>query len=130
MWGLSSSIIFLSFHTAIPLAAYLNAFGALAFFWLLREMQYFQTRSESSTLRNLGEVSYSIYLMHTHGPALIFAVFGIRWSSSIGSWAASLATSAVIATLFYVLIEKPSHGLARSLSRTVTAKPAVATVGF
>jgi peptidoglycan/LPS O-acetylase OafA/YrhL len=125
MWVAGSSTIFLAFHSVLPLSLYLNIFGVLAFFWLEKELIYFRHRSESPLLAKLGEASYSIYLMHTHGPAIVYAFFGIHWWTGILPWLTSLGVSGVVSFIFYLLVEHPSHRLARSLSRAMAAKPAV-----
>ena len=61
----------------------------------------------------LGLISFSLYLVHD--PIIVAAAFLIdspRWTVVIG-----VAVSVVAAVGFYLMVERPSHLLARGLSR-------------
>jgi peptidoglycan/LPS O-acetylase OafA/YrhL len=127
IWACSSTIVFLTFHTPIHAACYLNAFACVAALWLDREIQYYREKPATKGLEKLGETSYSIYLMHTHGPALIHSLFGIAWSASFLPWLASVGASAAVSIVFYILVERPSHRIARGLLRPAVAHRAAST---
>ena len=112
VWGLSVILSILRFHTPIGYPWTLNLFAAFAVLWLEREVRYYRARRKP-VLENLGEASYSIYLTHTHGPALLSALAISKALSPAGDWFFAVILSAAVASLFYWLVERPSHRLAR-----------------
>lgn len=106
----------LRFHSPIGYPWTLNFFAIAASFWLLREITYYQTNPTSRTLEWAGSWSYSLYLAHV--PAIV-ALKQLEFLSGIPPLANWLITmSFILATSigFAILVEYPSHRLARILS--------------
>jgi len=88
------------------------AFGLLATLWLLAELRH------DATFRILskgGSWSYSLYLIH---PVAIIGIAPLLFShmSIRTAHAAGLLATPIIAYVFFVLVERPSHILARRMS--------------
>jgi peptidoglycan/LPS O-acetylase OafA/YrhL len=116
----------LKFHTPLTNVWTLDLFALLCFAWLRAEIFYYGTRP-AAWFERLGVASYSIYLTHTASRAL--------WQALGGPDINALALPFVFACawVFYRLVEKPSHALARSaekrLSRGLGAQPEVSAAG-
>jgi len=81
-----------------------------------------------SILTKIGIVSYSLYLIHNNcaGPILYFSqkLPDLLWIR-IGTLLTSIVISIAVASIFYRLIEKPSHALSRRLRKRLSEiKPA------
>ena len=117
IWATASTISFLHFHTPISSDLTLTLFAIPVYFWLKREIErYDQTGRVSPLLAGAGLWSYSLYIMHVPGLSLSepshFANLGL-----ILNWARRIAMILTLSYLFYLLIERPSHQLARAAAR-------------
>jgi peptidoglycan/LPS O-acetylase OafA/YrhL len=90
-------------------------FGVLAYFWVKNEISYSQTHAPNARLVAAGAWSYSLYLVHTQGLAL-YARLGIPTLGYALEWICRMVLALATAYLFYILVERPSHQLARRLS--------------
>lgn len=106
----------LKFHSPIGYPLTLNFFAILAFFWLQREIAYYRLRRPVSLMEKAGGWSYSMYLIHLHAQA-VYLVVGFPSLFVPLSWSIHLAFVLSLCYLFYLLVERPSHRLARRLSR-------------
>ncbi len=104
----------LHFKGGVPYTQTMVWFGILAYWWVRKEIAYGKMRTPNRWLAAAGAWSYSLYLVHHEG-ALLFDRLtppnlwhGVMW---FGAMASSLALSYA----FYVLIERPSHRLARKV---------------
>ena len=100
----------------------LNFFAIAAFFWLKKEIAYYNEKPTIKLLDSLGKASYSIYLMHgipfffinsitvELGPSSKFFLY---WIILI-----------ILTTAFYFFIEKPTHNLSRKLFKYFLLKKA------
>ena len=70
----------------------------------------------SPPLRLLGRLSFSLYLVHE--PIVVAAGFALPGDPALAVAVAVLITAAVT-PLFYLLVEKPSHRLARTVARAL-----------
>ena len=89
-------------------------FGILAYFWLRNEIAHGKNHPPNRYLAAAGAWSYSLYLMHAQGGGL----FGLLHLPSLGrvpDWFLVMACSLLFSYLFYLLIERPSHKLARKI---------------
>ncbi|TWJ00796.1 peptidoglycan/LPS O-acetylase OafA/YrhL [Mucilaginibacter frigoritolerans] len=90
-------------------------FGLYAFFWIEKEVLYhnFGNAESSVLLERFGLASYSLYLIHT----LVFWAFNkypaAYFPGYLIFWILMLATLHLIVYAFYIIIEKPSHKLAK-----------------
>jgi peptidoglycan/LPS O-acetylase OafA/YrhL len=128
IWLASWTTEMLHFKFAVPYTQTMIAFGVLAYFWVRAEVAYGKHRPPSRFLVMAGAWSYSLYLVHVQGMEL----FGLLRIPNLGyllNWPAVMLASLAFAFLFYLLVEKPSHQLARKVqvfakSRAVpTIKP-------
>jgi len=119
-------------HVLIPVISYqytLPIFGVLAFFWLKQEISYFSTYPPSKATEAAGGASYTLYLTHK----LVLPILAVNETMShtnVLAWTETFLGVAVFTTIFYLLIEKPSHQLARKLGDRLDAfgkRPVVTT---
>jgi peptidoglycan/LPS O-acetylase OafA/YrhL len=112
------------FHVHTPLASNcltLNVFAILACFWLGLEISHFQRTQASGFFEWMGEWSYSLYLMHPLSIGVL-ALLGLSALARSGNEALHLITvgsAFLLAYLFHLAFERPSHLLAIVVSRTV-----------
>jgi len=89
-------------------------FGVLAYFWVREEIAYGRHCPPNRFLVMAGAWSYSLYLVHVQGIEL----FGMLPHPHLGlilNWIAAMLSSLAFAFLFYLLVERPSHQLARKI---------------
>lgn len=97
-------------------------FGVLAFFWIRNEIAYGMHHAPWRVLASAGAWSYSLYL--THGPAA--ELFGKFWNPNVNSilgWCTLYAFILALAYLFYLLVERPSHRMARRIALVKKSVP-------
>ena len=114
-WAASAMASVLRFHSPVKYPVTLNLFAILVFFWLSREIAYYQDRMPISIFERAGKWSYSLYLVHPHGQ-LIWKSLPAFALPLILNWPIHLAFILICAFAFYWLIEKPTHQWARKLS--------------
>jgi peptidoglycan/LPS O-acetylase OafA/YrhL len=115
----------LHFKVGIPYTQTLLWFGVLAYFWIRMELAYGRSSSPNRYLVSLGFWSYSLYLIHWEGPA-IFKMLPIPNLGFLGNWFGVLAISLGLSYLFYLLVENPSHRLARRIKLKISHRVVVA----
>jgi len=94
-------------------------FGVLAYFWVRQEIAHGKSNSPNRFLVAGGAWSYSLYLMHEQGGRL-FESFHLPSLGRIPDWFLLMASSLFFSYVFYALVERPSHKLARRIKvRTV-----------
>ncbi len=125
-WALSIASSILRFHSPIGGPWTVSLFAIYASSWLEREIRYYRSGRRAPRLENLGEASYSIYLTHTHGPALLHMLGLASLLSPAATWAGEMVLCAGFAGLFFVVVEKPSHRLARRVARQPVLQRAAA----
>jgi len=116
-WAASVVASILSFHTAIGLPWTLNLFAVFAVFWLRREIAYYHSVTRIPFLEKLGDTSYSLYLTHTHGAALIRRLAEFRSLPATAFWLLTAGLTALFTVFFYWCVERPSHQFARRFSQ-------------
>jgi peptidoglycan/LPS O-acetylase OafA/YrhL len=112
----------LRFHSPIGYPWTLNFFAIFAALWLHREISFRKFTDAPRVLEWAGLWSYSLYLMHL--PAL--ALFSKLFPDHGNDLATSLTMIFFILTLcfaFYLLIERPSHRLAKRLFTNASIQP-------
>jgi len=92
----------------------------LAYFWVKNELAYGKHSSPNSYLVAAGAWSYSLYLVHAQGMELYWRL-PIPNLGYIFGWFGAMFCSLGLAFVFYVLVERPSHRLARKVRVTKTA---------
>lgn len=102
----------LHFKAGISYTLTMVAFGVLAYLWVKRELAFSLHRSPNAYLAAAGAWSYSLYLVHQPGMAF-FDRLPIPHLGYFLSWTFAMASALAFSYVFYLLIERPSHRLAR-----------------
>ncbi len=105
----------LHFKTKIHFPQTMLWFGVLAYFWVKNEIAYGKHRAPNRHLVAAGAWSYSLYLLHAQGMGLFWRL-PIPYLGYFVSWFAAIFSSLGLSYIFYLLVERPSHRLARRLS--------------
>ncbi|HSD06042.1 acyltransferase [Flavobacterium sp.] len=116
VWFLSIICSIARFHLHISFAFSLPLFSIVAFFWLEKEIIYYQNKKENRFLDYGGLMSYSIYLIHSQIFFLIEYIFNVKiLSNNFLLSMLAIVSSLFFSWIFYLLVEKPSHLFARSI---------------
>lgn len=110
----------LHFKAKVPTTQTMLWFGVLAYFWVKKEIAYSRYVPPNRYLVAAGAWSYSLYLIHAQGP-VIFQRLPIPSVGYILNWFGAMSSSLGLSYLFYILVERPSHGLARRITLTGTS---------
>lgn len=113
----------LHFKANVRLTQTMLWFGVLAYFWVRQEIAYSKRTPPNRYLAGAGSWSYSLYLVHAQGMEL-FARLHLPFLGFILNWCGTMLASLGFSYLFFALIERPSHALARRVSLSVSS-PAV-----
>jgi peptidoglycan/LPS O-acetylase OafA/YrhL len=111
----------LHFKCGVPYTQTMIWFGVLAYFWVKNELAYGKFHPPNRQLAAAGAWSYSLYLMHAQGMSL-YARLPIPFLGYILNWLLTISTSLGFSYLFYLLVERPSHSLARRIKLTQSAR--------
>lgn len=115
MWMISSLIMVLHFHLDVPYKYTLVIFSLFCANFLLWELRASRSDNKiNTTLEWAGTWSYSLYLCH---PIAIMIMHGTALNKSFIGVFGGLVLAISISLIFYYLIERPSHSLARTLSQ-------------
>ena len=118
-WLGSWSCEMLHFKLGVTRAQLMLCFGVVAYLWIRKELEYSKVHPVWTPLASAGLWSYSLYLMHI--PAIMF--FTKLSLPNLGytlNWCAPIAFIMGISYLFYICVERPSHGLARKFKEIAT----------
>jgi peptidoglycan/LPS O-acetylase OafA/YrhL len=97
-------------------------FGVLAYFWVKNEIRYSRHQSPNRYLVAAGAWSYSLYLIHATAQD-IFLKLPIPNLGYLLNWIGAMAFCLAMSYIFYLLVELPSHRLARKIKTSVPPKP-------
>ena len=111
------------FHSPIKYPWTLTLFALFTFFWLGKEIAYHQRHAPKPVFENAGKGSYSIYLVHLLGPA-IYTYLSLPLLAPILQWFVLVPVTLLFCYLFFRLVEKPSHALARTLGDRLAPRSA------
>jgi peptidoglycan/LPS O-acetylase OafA/YrhL len=124
---LSVVLSVLRFHSPLGYPWTLNLFAVFAVFWLEREIRYYRTPGRAPRFESLGKASYSIYLTHVLAWGLLQTLPATKVMSIWAAWFAEIALCASLVTIFYWLVERPSHRFARRVAKQAAwLRPVVA----
>jgi peptidoglycan/LPS O-acetylase OafA/YrhL len=105
----------LHFKGGIPYTQTMIWFGLLAYFWVKNEIAYGKHAAPNAYLVRAGAWSYSLYLVHAPG-------MGFYWKLPIPNlgyllnWFGTMLSSLGVSYVFFLLVERPSHALARKIA--------------
>src|ERR1700744_5040245 len=117
---------FLLFHMGISKVVSMMYVGGVAYFWIRAEIAYHKNRAASRLLVAAGAFSYSLYLVH---PGVLEAVK--RYVPAVdvltrSGWLFTVVSMLAFAYVFYLLVEAPSHRLAKRVRLSPVKIPVVA----
>jgi peptidoglycan/LPS O-acetylase OafA/YrhL len=121
----------LHFKMGVPYTQTMIWFGVLAYYWVREEIAYGKHRDPNRFLAMAGAWSYSLYLVHVQGMET-YALLRLPNPGYILAWTSVMLFGLGFAYLFYLLVERPSHQLARKIQvfakdrSAIREKPAVA----
>jgi peptidoglycan/LPS O-acetylase OafA/YrhL len=127
-WLYSLAATLLVYHSPVRIGnpATLLPFSFYCFFWIQQEVVRWREKAPRPWLEAAGAWSFSLYLVHK----IVIAEFVELQLpvSPLANWALQLAALLALSYLYYLVIERPSHHLARRLGRFLrrpVAAPAV-----
>ena len=125
VWVWATLASALRFHSPIGYPWTLFFFGVPIFFWLRAELGGTSSPRIGRWLEWVGQWSYSIYLVHMLGIAVV-AMLPLSTLPGLVRWGIGMAVILGLAHAFYHLIELPSHQLSRYAASKVgrPVKPA------
>jgi peptidoglycan/LPS O-acetylase OafA/YrhL len=112
VWVAGWVCLVLNFKFGVHFTQTMLWFGILAFFWIRKELAHSLRRPPVAALVSAGAWSYSLYLVHV--PAIIIYTRLLLPSfGPIVDWCMLIGFVLAFAYVFYVVVELPSHRLAR-----------------
>ena len=112
VWAVAVLCSLLAYHSPVGLQWTLLPFSILIFFWLRQEIRKNRSKGPVPFLEKAGAWSYSLYLMHL--PAFwLFYLLHISLRPAFLITVLQLAFVLSISYVYYLLVERPSHWLAR-----------------
>ena len=115
VWGAAALATGLTFHSPLRYPLLLNLFALLAVGWLSREIRWFGHNAPNDLLERAGKWSYSLYLVHVPANALVVRLEKPTLGYVL-DWFVLMGAVLVLSYIFYLLVERPSHRLARALA--------------
>jgi peptidoglycan/LPS O-acetylase OafA/YrhL len=123
-WLLSFICIVMNFHSPVKHGITLTLFAVFAFHWLQKEIINYQSYPPLPILENAGKGAYSIYLFHLVTPPLYRALNLPIFNPTL-QWFVQLFFALILCYVFYLLVEKPSHALARKVGEFFSPKTSI-----
>jgi len=115
----------LRFHLSVGYPWTMGVFAVLLYFWLRLEIVSFLAKKPVRVLEWAGQWSYSIYLTHL----IAFDLYGrmrLPDLGYLGNWIVLIGFVLLFGYAFYLVIEKPGHGIARWAANAMRKTPQVA----
>jgi len=112
----------LHFKGHMPYTQTMLWFGVLSYWWVRKEIAYGKTRLPNRYLVAAGAWSYSLYLVHHEGTMLFERLPLSNWGH-VPTWLGAMSCSLMVSYIFYLLIERPSHRLARKVQLSSRKPP-------
>jgi peptidoglycan/LPS O-acetylase OafA/YrhL len=103
----------LHFKTGVHFTQTMVWFGVLSYFWVRQEIIHGRTHPPNRFLVMAGAWSYSLYLMHATGGGLFESLHLNIWP--LPKWFLVMGSSLLFSYVFYLVVERPSHKLARKI---------------
>jgi peptidoglycan/LPS O-acetylase OafA/YrhL len=131
IWLASWVAEMLHFKAKVPYTQTMVWFGVLAYFWVKNELAYSKHSSPNRYLVAAGAWSYSLYLVHAQGMQVYWRL-PIPNLGYFFTWFGVVFCGLGSAYIFYIVIERPSHELARKIrlvKKSAAAKKELLAVG-
>jgi peptidoglycan/LPS O-acetylase OafA/YrhL len=113
-WGVMWSAMILHFHVGFYQTKSGLWVGLIYYFWIRAEITYYKTGRPWEFLVWGGLWSYSLYLVHPISIAL-WQMYSINGTQSRFDWMIVVGFVLAASYVFYLLVERPSHRLARRI---------------
>jgi len=107
------------FHLHLSYILTMNIFALLIYKWIQTEISYFKQKRPLEALEKMGKFSYSLYLCHP----LMNVILGTFFIYNTFTYPLFIILTIILSYIFYRLVEKPGHTLARMITRRY--RPAV-----
>jgi peptidoglycan/LPS O-acetylase OafA/YrhL len=121
VWVASVACARMTFSGSLHYAQPMLWFGVLAYFWMRNEIAHGKRHKPSELFVFGGAWSYSLYLFHQPSMVIVQKLHLPNFGTLPG-WFLSVGLILAMAYAFYVVIEKPSHKLARMFQTTQVAE--------
>lgn len=131
VWLAASTASVMQFQMSVGYPWTMLAFTPLATMWVREEICWHSRHPPVRLWAWLGAWSYSIYLLHSAGPDLLH-----QWGLPLGmgegtlGWGVNLIGSLAVCFGFHLLVEKPSHGIARWIGKRLSERKFASTPKF
>jgi len=113
VYAISCFCCFGKFHLHVSYLLSMSVFVLLLYKWIEAEIVYYKNRPPNARLEKLGKFSYSLYLCHP----VVFLLLKQSIVFNNFTYPLFVLLTIVSAYLFYLLIERPSHRLARRINQ-------------
>ena len=108
-------VCILHFHSLIAYMQTCMWFGVLAYFWVRNEIAYGKSDTPAPLDGLGGAWSYSLYFCCTDQPSRRCGVHNLPFLGPLMNWVITMIFVCVYSYVFYLLVERPSHQLARKI---------------
>jgi peptidoglycan/LPS O-acetylase OafA/YrhL len=115
MLVVAAIVVGLKAHWYMSYLFTLNFIAPLVGYWILSEIVYFRHNKPWAWLEYGGKFSYSLYLLHV----FVWNYIGLAFAVSLSTYPIIIILTVLMAWIFYVLVEAPSHKLSRYLANKV-----------
>ena len=114
VWAASTAFLVVAFHTPVGDSWMVTPFAVLVFFWLRQEIRHFRLHPPLERLEQAGAWSYSLYIIHLPAQRLV-TFLRVPIHNQAMLWFFEIGAALLLSYLFYLLVERPSHQLARRM---------------
>jgi peptidoglycan/LPS O-acetylase OafA/YrhL len=122
-WILQAPLFVLASQGIVGTPVTLTMFSFFCWLWLRSELLHYAQVRPIDWIERLGRASYSLYLVH---PVALFLATNLTsklYPGHLAAWLAHIGVTATIAFSFYILVEAPSHHLARRVGQVFERSP-------
>ena len=113
VFAISCFCCFAKFHLHLSYILSMNVFALVLYKWLQTEIVYYKNKQANIRLEKMGKFSYSLYLCHPIAFLLLKRIITFNGFT----YPLFIALTILVAYLFYLTVELPSHRLAQSIKR-------------
>lgn len=107
----SIALNFLKLEYHLSYLISMNVFAILLFKWIKAEISYYKNHPANQLLEHAGRFSYSLYIVHPIAIIFLNSLVGIN----LMTYSLIVVSTIVLAYIYYLIVEKPSHKLATRL---------------